>query len=88
MGNAVIDICSYKSGKHVKWGVASQADRSEVAAFHSRVTAIYRPHHTYVIDIARLVSGGLKIVEYNCLNCAGMYVCDRRAIFAAVLDCI
>lgn len=44
----------------------------------------YEPAPVYVLDVCRLESGGLRVVEPNTANCAGLYVMDARAIVEAV----
>jgi len=81
----VIDSCAYKFGGMVKWAAASQDEKAELLAYHEEVSEKYRPGRTYVMDTARLPSGELKVIEYNCLNCSGKYACDRAAIYRSVL---
>lgn len=60
---------------------------SDVLEFATRMRDIYRPEPVFVLDVCSVVENGVstfKIVEPNCFNCAGLYVCDVRAIVAAV----
>lgn len=43
----------------------------------------YEPAPWYVVDVAK-TSQGLRVVEFNCINCSGRYSSDRAALFAAI----
>lgn len=57
------------------------AERDALAAY---VQAIgYEPAPWYVVDIAATPIG-LRVIEFNCINCSGRYSSDRAALFAAI----
>lgn len=43
----------------------------------------YQPAKAFVMDVCTLVDGQRKIVEYNCMNCAGLYKVDIARIAEA-----
>ncbi len=48
--------------------------------FAQRVANSYRLDTAFVIDIARVRGGDLKLVEYGSINCAGFYKCNKEII--------
>jgi hypothetical protein len=48
---------------------------------------VYKPHaKNYVMDIALTENKELKIVEYNCINCSGLYHCDLDKYIDAFIE--
>lgn len=47
---------------------------------------LYKPADIFTIDLARLEDGSIKIIEYNCFNCSGVYLCDMVKTFYAIKD--
>jgi hypothetical protein len=45
---------------------------------------LYRPSDIFTIDLARLNNGSIKIIEYNCFNCSGVYLCNMVDTFTAI----
>lgn len=43
----------------------------------------YEPAPWYVVDIAT-TPRGLRVVEFNCINCSGRYSSNRAALFSAI----
>lgn len=37
---------------------------------------MYQPIDIFTMDLARLSDGSIKIIEYNCFNCSGVYLCN------------
>jgi hypothetical protein len=48
----------------------------------------WRPHEAYVMDVARIAPGHtwdkFRVIEVNCINSAGFYDCDMRAVVRAL----
>lgn len=42
------------------------------------------PVRNFVLDVAELPSGELKILEVNCINTSGLYACDANKIVTAL----
>lgn len=42
---------------------------------------INQPSNVYTMDLCELVDGSIKIVEYNCWNCSGLYNINRQSLF-------
>lgn len=57
----------------------------EETAFVERMIATWTPTRAFVIDIAT-TDMGQKIVELNCINCAGFYEANIPAIILALND--
>lgn len=63
----------------------SDAERVDIKNYFKLIRAMYQPHETYVVDFARLVTGGYKVIEYNCFNCAGAYVVNLCKVINSLL---
>jgi hypothetical protein len=37
---------------------------------------LYSPSNIFTMDLARLNDDSIKIIEYNCFNCSGVYLCN------------
>jgi hypothetical protein len=46
---------------------------------------LYEPARAFTLDIAVLSDGRLRIVEYNCINCSGLYHADVSALLNAIV---
>ena len=58
-----------------------------VLAYGVSMAAKYSPARAFVLDVCELSSGGdypLRVLETNCLNCAGFYKSDVVAIVRAI----
>jgi hypothetical protein len=82
----IVDSSIYKIGSKVTYEVPSEDERAMIAEFFEEVIQYYEPHDVYVVDFALLDTGKMVVIEYNCLNCAGMYSVDRRKVFKAIID--
>ena len=80
----VIDSSIYKIGPKVTYERPSTEEFDQIHRFFDIVKSHYEPHDVYVVDFALLADGQWVVIEYNCLNCAGMYSVDRRKIFNAI----
>jgi hypothetical protein len=52
--------------------------------FAQRVSQRWEPAEAYVMDIARLPDNTHRVIEYNCLNAAGLYECPVDPIIEAI----
>lgn len=86
VGGKLIDSAVYKINDRVTYEVPTTEERRCIDDFFKEVQSRYEPLDTYVVDFAKMVSGDMTVIEYNCFNCAGMYCVDRRKIFKAVID--
>lgn len=86
VGSKIIDSSIYKIGAKVQYAVPSEDERRKIEEFFEELVKHYEPHDVYVVDFALLDTGEMVVVEYNCLNCAGMYSVDRRKVFKAIID--
>ena len=84
VNNKIIDCTQYQINGKVVPASVSNTVRNKIVEFVTKVQLLYRPHDHYVIGVAQLNDGTLKVVEYNCLNCSGVYAADRAAIYYAL----
>ncbi len=47
---------------------------------------LYQPHDIFTMDLALLDNGEVKIVEYNCFNISGVYLCDMVKTFTEIKE--
>ena len=45
-----------------------------------------REEELFEFQMALLEDGLWNLIEYNCINCAGMYAVDRRKVFKAMIE--
>lgn len=79
---------TYKVASEVRWKPLTAAEEDELSDYFQIIKALYEPSKAYVIDFARMDNNELKVIEYNCINCAGMYCADRAKVFQALLDLV
>lgn len=67
---------------------------SEVVEFVGQSLQVFKPASCFVVDVAEVVGDektALKVVEYNSINSAGFYMCDKtkvvKALSTFVLEC-
>lgn len=46
---------------------------------------LYQPARAFTMDLAVLKGGGVRIVEYNCINCSGLYHSDVSRLLGALM---
>ncbi|MDN3019924.1 ATP-grasp domain-containing protein [Paenibacillus sp. BSR1-1] len=61
----------------------SRKHSDEMMAYTKRIVERFPLSKAFVIDIA-LTDAGYKVVEYNNINCSGLYDCDELAIVRAI----
>lgn len=82
----IIDVSQYMLDGQVVPSIVDEQTRWKVINYVQAMQRIYQPHDHYVVDVAITHKGEMKIIEYNCLNCSGMYHIDRSAVFNAILN--
>ena len=83
----IIDSSIYKIGSKITYEVPTDEEREGIQKFFECLCLYYEPHDCYVADFALLEDGSWNLIEYNCINCAGMYAVDRRKVFKAMIEC-
>lgn len=73
----------YKLGENVVYRADVEDYVTEYA--QARVDE-WKPADGFVIDVAAMRDGSLRVIEVNCLNSAGFYACDASKIVQAVSD--
>jgi len=82
----IIDITQSNAEGKLKPQRIDDTDTEEsLKDFIALIQSVYEPHHSYVIDVC-LVDGEYKVVEFNCINCSGLYMHDRAKIYKALLE--
>lgn len=84
----IVDSSIYKIGSKITYEVPTDFERQQLNEFLEVLTDYYEPHSAYVADFAKLEDGSLVLIEYNCINCAGMYAVDRRKVFNALINVV
>lgn len=78
----VITASQYKVGTKV---VHAHCTEPMVLEYAQRIADIYHPAEAFVLDVC-MTENGMKVVEVNCINCAGFYDTDLQRLVAAVED--
>ena len=52
--------------------------------FAQKMVDLWSPADAFVIDIVSLMNHDLKVIEINCINSAGFYAVDMRAVVEAI----
>jgi len=78
----VITASMYKLGNVVLYKECMDDDIIEYA---NNMASIYQPADAFVMDICR-TDNGVKIVECNCINCAGFYDIDMQKLIVSLED--
>lgn len=56
----------------------------DASLMHFRLLAEkWLPHENVVMDVA-ITPEGIKVIEFNCINCSGLYDCDEKKIVKAL----
>lgn len=84
--NNFIDCSIYKECGIIKHKRPNEYQVEYLKQFHEKISKLYAPHKHYVMDVAELPSGDFKVIEYNCINCSGMYTVDRKLVYNALLN--
>lgn len=77
----VISASRYKLGNRVSY--QNYDDESFFVDFAQKMVDIYQPAKAFVIDVC-LSNDELKIVEINCINCAGFYHVNMNKLMEAI----
>jgi hypothetical protein len=78
INDEVVTGSAYRQNGAVKEGM-HVPDR--IYAYARRYAQLYRPATVFTMDLATLTNGDVRIVEYNCFNCSGVYLCDLVATY-------
>ena len=76
----VVTASQYKIGTRV---VYERCDEPMVLQYAQRMADLYQPANAFVLDVC-LTDDGMRIVEVNCINCAGFYDADLQKLLGAV----
>lgn len=81
VGGKVITASRYKLGSQVIY--QNYDDELFFIDFAQRMVDKYQPAEAFVLDIC-LVDDELKVIEVNCINCAGFYHCNMYKLINAL----
>ncbi|RLC98985.1 MAG: hypothetical protein DRI65_17695, partial [Chloroflexota bacterium] len=65
---------TYRMGNKTKY-IGENFTDPDAIALVNHVIGLWQPDEAFVIDVA-LVESGYKVIEINCINCAGLYAGD------------
>lgn len=65
----------------------SNIDQS-VIDYAQKLVNIWQPADAYVMDVALNDNNEYKLLEFNCINASGLYVCDAVKIVKAIEDMV
>ena len=65
--------------------IYAQCTEPAIIEFAQSMADMYQPADAFVLDVA-VTDDGLKIVELNCINCAGFYDADIQKLVSAIDD--
>lgn len=82
VGGKIITGSQYTIGGKVQYDSYFEEEAKE---FAQKMVNLYQPADAFVIDIC-LTNGEWKIVEINCINCAGFYLCNIQTLISE-LEC-
>jgi hypothetical protein len=88
----VVDGKVVTGSRYRQWGISDYRrldDTTGPWAFAQKMTEKWQPAKAFVIDIASPASTPheYKVIEINCINAAGFYCADVRAVVEAVERC-
>jgi len=80
----VITMSEYKRGNFVR--TCNEDSNYELKERVQSLVDLYQPAKAFVMDVCELMEtpGELKIVELNCINCAGFYDGDMQKVINAL----
>jgi hypothetical protein len=76
----VIAASQYKYDGRLLQSTDEHFEPTAVKDFAEDCALLYKPAPVFVLDVAELWNGQLRVVETNCFNCAGWYQANFRAI--------
>lgn len=81
--NDKVAACSqYVLNGEVRYDAHVPSHLVDVASGWAR--ELHRPAMAFTMDLAVLKSGEIRIVEYNCINCSGLYHADVKDLLLAL----
>ncbi len=80
VGGKIVTGSQYRLGNKTLY---SKDFDEEAMAFAQKMVDIYQIADAFVIDVC-LTEDKWKIVELNCINCAGFYLCDLSKLIGAI----
>lgn len=54
--------------------------------YADKYALLYQPADIFTMDLVKLKNSDIRIVEYNCFNCSGVYLCDMINTFRKIKE--
>lgn len=80
VGGEIITASTYKIGNNV---IYKRVIDEEPIMYAKSMVEKFQPNEAFVIDICQ-TPNGWKVVELNCINCAGFYDCDMQSLLISL----
>lgn len=80
VGGEIVTASTYKIGDNVTYKRVIDEDPIRYA---KSMVEKFQPNDAFVIDICQ-TPNGWKVVELNCINCAGFYDCDMQSLLISL----
>lgn len=77
----VVSGCQYRLKTMIQFDI--NLDQS-LLDYAQKLVDMWQPADAYVMDLVLDDNGGYKLLEFNCLNASGLYVCDAVKIVSAI----
>lgn len=81
VGGKVVTVSRYKLGDKVLY--ENYDHEQYIKDYAQSIADIYCPAEAFVLDVC-LHEGQLKVVEINCINCAGFYHADMQKLLETI----
>jgi hypothetical protein len=81
VNNKVITGSAYRRNKKVGEDKYIPNDIQNKAIEYAN---LYQPSSVFTMDLAKTEDNNITIIEYNCFNCSGVYLCDLIDTFTAI----
>ncbi len=76
----VVTSSQYRLGNRT---IHERCTEPMVLEYAQRMADIYHPAESFVLDVC-MTNNKMKIVEINCINCAGFYDCDLQVLLESL----
>lgn len=73
--------------RYRQWGMTDQRridETSEAWKFAQTMVDKWQPGPAFVLDVAKVTTGELQVIEVNCINSAGFYACDMEQVVLGI----
>jgi hypothetical protein len=82
VGGKIVTMSEYKRGNFVRY--KNEDGNFDLKERVQKFVDLYSPARAFVIDVCETVDQELKIVEINCINCAGFYDANMQRLIESI----